>query len=170
MNFQLQIVELVVLVQQIQNNMKKIETFEDMLQFIKELEELAKECEKEAEKSKPCKNPEYKAPDITVQDLPKCEDGVAEPSEADVTPENVVYLSTDVYALSDDEFVLNEKVGKYTTVNECQLTFSSKVEEDSRFLRVPGITEKQLLTVLLYRNRNNSEKSDLLKQLLALEK
>ena len=73
-----------------------------------------------------------------------------------------VELSKDVFMVDEDSYLLSKKVnGTKTSENE-EIIFDH-AEND---VVVPGITEEQILCMLLYRNRNNKNRYDLIKQLL----
>lgn len=121
-----------------------IENFNSLLQETKENQE--KECDKECteECSKECPN--------------ECEGSVI---ETKTDPEGME-LTDDVYMVNENYFLLANKVNGINITDNTDLVFGHVNGE--RY--VPGITEEQILTVLLYKNRNDKKRYDLIKQLL----
>jgi len=121
-----------------------IENFNSLLQETKENQE--KECDKECteECSKECPN--------------ECEGSVI---ETKTDPEGME-LTDDVYMVNENYFLLANKVNGINITDNTDLVFGHVNGE--RY--VPGITEEQILTVLLYKNRNDKRRYDLIKQLL----
>ena len=72
-------------------------------------------------------------------------------------------LTDDIYVVNDNEFLLANTIKDILTADNTELVFTYKTE-DGRF--IPGITEEQLLLVLLYRNRDNKERYEQIKKLL----
>lgn len=73
-----------------------------------------------------------------------------------------VELSKDVFMVDENSYLLSKKVnGTKTSENE-EIIF----DHTENGVVVPGITEEQILCMLLYRNRNNKNRYDLIKQLL----
>lgn len=73
-------------------------------------------------------------------------------------------LTDDIYVINEDEFLLAKSVfGDVKVADDLELIFSH-TNKDDRF--VPGVTEEQLLLVLLYKNRNNKERYEQIKKLL----
>lgn len=73
-------------------------------------------------------------------------------------------LTDDIYVINDNEFLLAKSVfGDVKVASDLELVFSH-INENDRF--VPGITEEQLLLVLLYKNRDNKERYEQIKKLL----
>lgn len=121
-----------------------IENFNSLLQETKENQE--KECEKECtdECSKECPS--------------ECEESI---TETKTDPEGME-LTDDVYMVNENYFLLANKVNGINITDNTDLVFGHVNGE--RY--VPGITEEQILTVLLYKNRNDKRRYDLIKQLL----
>ena len=117
-----------------------IENFNSLLQETKENQE--KECEKECTKECPS----------------ECEESI---TETKTDPEGME-LTDDVYMVNENYFLLANKVNGINITDNTDLVFGHVNGE--RY--VPGITEEQILTVLLYRNRNDKRRYDLIKQLL----
>jgi len=73
-------------------------------------------------------------------------------------------LTDDIYVINEDEFLLAKSVfGDVKVADDLELIFSHS-NKDGRF--IPGVTEEQLLLVLLYKNRNNKERYEQIKKLL----
>lgn len=121
-----------------------IENFNSLLQETEENQE--KECEKECTKecSEECPS--------------ECEESI---TETKTDPEGME-LTDDVYMVNENYFLLANKVNGINITDNTDLVFEHVNGE--RY--VPGITEEQILTVLLYRNRNDKRRYDLIKQLL----
>ena len=121
-----------------------IENFNSLLQKTEENQE--KECEKECTKecSEECPS--------------ECEESI---TETKTDPEGME-LTDDVYMVNENYFLLANKVNEINITDNTDLVFGHVNGE--RY--VPGITEEQILTVLLYRNRNDKRRYDLIKQLL----
>lgn len=121
-----------------------IENFNSLLQETEENQE--KECEKECTKecSEECPS--------------ECEENI---TETKTDPEGIE-LTDDVYMVNENYFLLANKVNGINITDNTDLVFEHVNGE--RY--VPGITEEQILTVLLYRNRNDKRRYDLIKQLL----
>lgn len=121
-----------------------IENFNSLLQETEENQE--KECEKECTKecSEECPS--------------ECEENI---TETKTDPEGIE-LTDDVYMVNENYFLLANKVNEINITDNTDLVFGHVNGE--RY--VPGITEEQILTVLLYRNRNDKRRYDLIKQLL----
>lgn len=121
-----------------------IENFNSLLQETEENQE--KECEKECTKecSEECPS--------------ECEENI---TETKTDPEGME-LTDDVYMVNENYFLLANKVNGINITDNTDLVFEHVNGE--RY--VPGITEEQILTVLLYRNRNDKRRYDLIKQLL----
>lgn len=133
------------LVQQ-ENNMKiKIEDIDSLSQLIENFNSLLQETEETpAEK-------EYSETECKEETTDECK---LEPEGMDLTD--------DIYMIDKNYFLLANKVNGVNITNNTDLVFGHLNGE--RF--VPGITEEQLLTVLLYRNRNDKKRYELIKQLL----
>ncbi len=90
------------------------------------------------------------------------------PSECDKSseksePTDGCKLTENVFAYDQDTFALAKVVeGVGNTTEDVNIEFAHTHND----VITPGITERQLLIMLLYRYRNDSEKSDLVKQLL----
>lgn len=78
--------------------------------------------------------------------------------------EECLEISDDVFSVDKDSYILNLKVNDANINDTIDLEFDHYDEEEE--YNVPGITEKQLLTVLLYRNKDNKERYELIKKLL----
>lgn len=126
---------------QLESNMKEIKSFKDLLDLF---EEMYGDAQKEEIK----------------EDTPKCpkKEGVVQPCEK---PSNIE-LSKDVFMVDENSYLLCNKVNG-TNISENTEIIFDHVDED---VVVPGITEDQLLCILLYRNRNKGERYNLIKQLL----
>lgn len=126
---------------QLESNMKEIKSFKDLLDLF---EEMYGDAKKENIK----------------EDTPKCpkKEAVAQPCEK---PSNIE-LSKDVFMVDENSYLLCNKVNG-TNISENTEIIFDHVDED---VVVPGITEDQLLCILLYRNRNKGERYNLIKQLL----
>lgn len=121
-----------------------VNVFEELLKEVEApKEEIKKEVKKEAAKAELAKE-EVKEP---IKDESLAEEGEA--------------LCNCVYAFNNNCFELAHHVGEYIVDSATYLEFEH--EEDG--VVVPGLTEKQLLRVLLYRNRNNKERSKLIEKL-----
>lgn len=121
-----------------------IENFNSLLQETEENQE--KECEKECTK------------ECSEECLSECEESI---TETKTDPEGME-LTDDVYMVNENYFLLANKVNGINITDNTDLVFGHVNGE--RY--VPGITEEQILTVLLYRNRNDKRRYDLIKQLL----
>jgi len=121
-----------------------IENFNNLLQETKENQD--KKCEKEC--TEECSNG---CPS-------ECEESI---TETKTDPEGME-LTDDVYMINENYFLLANKVNGVNITDNTDLVFSHINGE--RY--VPGITEEQILTVLLYKNRNDKRRYDLIKQLL----
>lgn len=121
-----------------------IENFNSLLQETKENQE--KKCETECteECSKGCPG--------------ECEESI---TETKTDPEGME-LTDDVYIINENYFLLANKVNGINITDNTDLVFGHVNGE--RY--VPGITEEQILTVLLYKNRNDKRRYNLIKQLL----
>ena len=121
-----------------------IENFNSLLQETEENQE--KECEKECTKecSEECPS--------------ECGESI---TETKTDPEGME-LTDDVYMVNENYFLLANKVNGINITDNTDLVFGHVNGE--RY--APGITEEQILTVLLYRNRNDKRRYDLIKQLL----
>lgn len=121
-----------------------IENFNSLLQETKENQE--KKCETECteECSKGCSG--------------ECEESI---TETKTDPEGME-LTDDVYIINENYFLLANKVNGINITDNTDLVFGHVNGE--RY--VPGITEEQILTVLLYKNRNDKRRYNLIKQLL----
>lgn len=117
-----------------------IENFNSLLQETKENQE--KECEKEC----------------TEECSSECKESI---TETKTNPEGME-LTDDVYMVNENYFLLANKVNGINITDNTDLVFGHINGE--RY--VPGITEEQILTVLLYKNRNDKRRYDLIKQLL----
>lgn len=129
-----------------------IENFNSLLQETKENQE--KECEKECteECEKECTK------ECSEECPSECEESI---TETKTDPEGME-LTDDVYMVNENYFLLANKVNGINITDNTDLVFGHVNGE--RY--VPGITEEQILTVLLYRNRNDKRRYDLIKQLL----
>lgn len=146
------------LVQQ-ENNMEikiaKVDSLDDLIQnfnsLFKEVEENSsdKKCEEE---DKECKV------ECTEECPGECKESI---TETKTDPEGME-LTDDVYMVNENYFSLANKVNGINITDNTDLVFGHVNGE--RY--VPGITEEQILTVLLYRNRNDKRRYDLIKQLL----
>lgn len=74
-----------------------------------------------------------------------------------------VELTDDIYMFNEDMFSLTKKVGDINTVDSITIDFAHFSEDG---LYYPGITDKQLIHVLMFRNKDNPTRYSLLKQLL----
>lgn len=121
-----------------------IENFNSLLQETKENQE--KKCETECteECSTGCSS--------------ECKESI---TETKTDPEGME-LTDDVYMINENYFLLANKVNGINITDNTDLVFGHVNGE--RY--VPGITEEQILTVLLYKNRNDKRRYDLIKQLL----
>ena len=117
-----------------------IENFNSLLQETKENQE--KECEKECTEECPS----------------ECKESITETK----TDSEGMELTDDVYMVNENYFLLANKVNGINITDNTDLVFGHVNGE--RY--VPGVTEEQILTVLLYRNRNDKRRYDLIKQLL----
>lgn len=76
--------------------------------------------------------------------------------------EEGIAISEDVFAFDHNCFELSHKVEGFKLNEATYLEFAHMDEDNYN----PGITEKQLLTVLLYRNKDNKKRYELIKKLL----
>lgn len=151
------------LVQQ-ENNMKikiaKVDSLDDLIQnfnsLFKEVEEASskEECKEECDNECPneCNH------QCTEQCPNECENNIQDNG----TESEGMELTDDVYMVNDNYFLMANKVRDLNITDNTELVFEHLNGE--RY--VPGITEEQILTVLLYRNRNDKKRYDLIKQLL----
>ena len=93
------------------------------------------------------------------EEINECTEDVVEDHEVDT---NGIELTDDVYVVNDNYFLLANKVNNLNIIGNTELVFAHLNEER----HVPGITEEQILAVLLYKNRNNKRRYDLIRQLL----
>lgn len=91
-----------------------------------------------------------------------CDNNCKKHKETPVTNNTNVELTKDVTMLNEDSYLLTNKVNGIKISENTKIVFG---HEDNGFV-VPGITEDQILCMLLYRNRNKKERYDLIKQLL----
>ena len=89
-----------------------------------------------------------------------CESAKISPKEEDVAYD--FNLSPDIYVVNENHYQLANKVGETILDEDLDLIFNH--EFMGRV--VPGITERQLILVLLYKNRNNKERYEQIKKLL----
>lgn len=145
------------LVQQ-ENNMEikiaKVDSLDDLIQnfnsLFKEVEENS--SDKKCEEDKKCKV------ECTEECPGECKESII---ETKTDPEGME-LTDDVYMINENYFLLANKVNGINITDNTDLVFGHVNGE--RY--VPGITEEQILTVLLYKNRNDKRRYDLIKQLL----
>jgi hypothetical protein len=129
--------------------MKEIKSFQDLVNLFDELystctkEEVKEEIKKDCS-SKECGHKEYK-----------------EECKHDTSALNVE-LSKDVFMVDKDSYLLRNKVNGTSIAENTEVIFDHSSED----IVVPGITESQLLYVLLYRNKDNKKRYELVKQLL----
>jgi hypothetical protein len=140
------------LVQQ-ENNMKikiaKVDSLDDLIQ---NFNSLFKEVGEEISSDKECKE------ECTEECPSECKEDIV---ETETDPEGME-LTDDVYMVNENYFLLANKVNGINITDNTDLVFGHVNGE--RY--VPGITEEQILTVLLYKNRNDKRRYDLIKQLL----
>lgn len=84
-------------------------------------------------------------------------------SSEEVTSNDMKWITPDVLAISDDVFVATNKI-KHLPLddNGTEICFTHSTGNGW----IPGITNKQLVNILLYRFRNNPEKYKIVRQLL----
>lgn len=74
-----------------------------------------------------------------------------------------IELAKDIYMQDINSFSLFNSVKDVVTDISSDITFAHK-KKDGYYC--PGITEKQLINILMFRNKNNPKRYNLLKQLL----
>lgn len=122
-----------------ENNMKTFNSIEEVFDY---LTQITKDCQEEYNKSQTTtKKPEYEAPSVTTVEQP----------------------TSHIETVDDNCYFVPFKVGKHIIDDGVELQFSYK---NSNGIWTPGITDRQLVQVLIERNINNAEKVALLQQLL----
>lgn len=144
----------------------KITSLSDLVKVFEEIvkEELCKE-----EPDTKSENPNVKVCDTEYSDdckpdvgcVPDCPCSEEENEEENT---NCVELSNDVFVIDENSFLISNKVDDLILTDNSEIVFSHFDEEEEAW--VPGVTEEQLLTILLYKNRKNEKRFKLIQSLL----
>lgn len=92
-----------------------------------------------------------------------CDSSCSEDEKETCGDDIILHLSDSVISIDNDTYFLKKFVDNKKLNEEIMLNFAHKCDCGDY---VTGITEMQLLTVLLYRNRTNPERYNKIKSLL----
>lgn len=132
---------------------KEVKTLDEFITALSDIfvDALKEECSKEDTCEKKCES--------------TCDSSCSEDEDEETCEnDNILHLSDSIISTDENTYFVSKVVDNKRINDELMLTFAHQCDCGAY---VPGITEQQLLTILLYKNRTNIERYNKIKSLLA---
>lgn len=146
---------------------KPRKTSADLLK--EEIEALRREMNEQPDNTLKTKTPVDKTEQKPIINREKKKDSFSDIKPKYEVPSynKAIQVSKTVTSISDDAFLVYNTLGNnILSANPTEITFYNENSNEDVFGRkFSGITENDLISILLYRNRNNKERYDIIKRL-----